>query len=75
MSRTHESKPDSDTNADHHHGGAPQFLPHWIRDRWSALTVTVAGVALITRDYEDNLFGHYERDVYWSYDTERLAPA
>ena len=57
MSRTHESKPDSDTNADHDHGGAPQFLPHWIRDRWSALTVTVAGVALMIGFFGEKFFG------------------
>jgi Cd2+/Zn2+-exporting ATPase len=32
---------------DHDHGGAPAFLPHWIQDHWSVLTVTVAGVALV----------------------------
>jgi len=31
---------------DHDHGFAPSFLPHWIQERWSVLTVAVAGVAL-----------------------------
>ena len=32
---------------DHDHGGAPAFLPHWMQERWTMLTVAVAGVALI----------------------------
>ncbi len=31
---------------DHDHGFAPSFLPHWVQERWTVLTVAVAGVAL-----------------------------
>ena len=30
----------------HDHGGAPRFLPHWIHERWTFLTVAAAGVFL-----------------------------
>ncbi len=39
-------RPESTLYHDHDHGAAPHFLPHWIQDHWSVLTVTVAGVAL-----------------------------
>jgi Cd2+/Zn2+-exporting ATPase len=50
-------KAESNPNADHDHGGAPHFLPHWMQDRWSVLTVTVAGVALIVGFFGEKFFG------------------
>jgi Cd2+/Zn2+-exporting ATPase len=41
-----EGETEPGPGADHGHGGAPHFLPHWMQDHWSVLTVTVAGVAL-----------------------------
>lgn len=31
---------------DRDHGFAPKFLPHWVQERWTLLTVAVAGLAL-----------------------------
>jgi Cd2+/Zn2+-exporting ATPase len=50
-------KTESNPDADHDHGGAPRFLPHWIQDRWPVLTVTVAGVALIVGYFGEKFFG------------------
>lgn len=57
MNQAATTKSDPDANADHDHGGAPHFLPHWIRDRWSALTVTVAGMALMVGFFGEKFFG------------------
>jgi len=37
----------TDTKPDHDHGFAPQYLPHWVQERWTVLTVAVAGLALM----------------------------
>lgn len=44
-------------HADHDYGFAPEFLPHWIRERWSVLTVGVAGIALIIGFFGERFFG------------------
>lgn len=31
---------------EHDHGGAPAFLPHWLQERWTLLTVAAAGIFL-----------------------------
>jgi Cd2+/Zn2+-exporting ATPase len=41
----------------HDHGAAPQFLPHWIQERWSVLTVAVAGLALAVGFFGEKFFG------------------
>lgn len=42
---------------DHDHGGAPAFLPHWMQEHWTVLTVAVAGVALVIGFVGEKLFG------------------
>lgn len=41
----------------HDHGFAPPFLPHWMQERWAALTVAVAGVALMIGFFGERFFG------------------
>jgi Cd2+/Zn2+-exporting ATPase len=41
---------------DHDHGFAPRFLPHWMQERWAALTVTVAGLALMIGFFGEKFF-------------------
>ncbi len=45
------------TEPDHDHGFAPQFLPHWMQERWAALTVTVAGLALMIGFFGEKFLG------------------
>ncbi len=33
--------------ADHDHGSAPGFLPHWVQERWELLLVALAGLFLL----------------------------
>jgi Cd2+/Zn2+-exporting ATPase len=52
------SKPEPRASEDDHdHGGAPHFLPHWMQDHWSVVTVTVAGVALAVGFFGEKFFG------------------
>jgi Cd2+/Zn2+-exporting ATPase len=55
--RTPAPSVSDDAHADHDHGFAPEFLPHWIRERWSVLTVGVAGIALIIGFFGERFFG------------------
>ena len=41
----------------HDHGFAPPFLPHWMQERWVALTVAVAGVALTIGFFGEKFLG------------------
>ena len=41
----------------HDHGGAPDFLPHWIHERWTFLTVAAAGVFLSIGFFGEKFFG------------------
>ncbi len=41
----------------HDHGGAPKFLPHWMQDRWTFLTVVAAGVFLSIGFFGEKFFG------------------
>lgn len=41
----------------HDHGGAPEFLPHWIQERWTFLTVGAAGVFLSLGFFGEKFFG------------------
>ncbi len=45
------------TKPDHKHGTAPRFLPHWVRDRWVALTLAVAGSSLIVGFFGETFLG------------------
>lgn len=45
------------TEPDHDHGFAPQFLPHWMQERWAVLTVTVAGLALMIGFFGEKFLG------------------
>jgi Cd2+/Zn2+-exporting ATPase len=47
----------TDTEPDHDHGFAPQFLPHWMQERWAVLTVTVAGLALMIGFFGEKFLG------------------
>ena len=51
------TKPEHGPDADHDPGGAPHVLPNWMRDHWSVLTVTVAGVALGVGFVVEKFFG------------------
>jgi len=42
---------------DHDHAEAPRFLPHWVQERWTVLTVAVAGAALIIGFFGEKFFG------------------
>ncbi len=55
MNPEREAEPGS--KADHDHGGAPHFLPHWMQHHWSVLTVTVAGVALAVGFFGERFLG------------------
>lgn len=35
-----------DSHDHHDHGGAPEWLPHWIRHHWTAVTIGGAGLSL-----------------------------
>ncbi len=52
-----EPKVETNPDPDHGHGGAPHFLPHWMQDHWSGLTVTVAGVALAVGFFGERFLG------------------
>jgi len=41
----------------HNHGGAPAFLPHWVQERWTVLTVAVAGMALVVGFFGEKFLG------------------
>lgn len=49
--------PEFTSDNDHNHNAAPHFLPHWIKNRWSILTVTVAGAALCVGFFGESFFG------------------
>jgi len=42
---------------DHDHGFATSFLPHWMQEHWTVLTVTVAGVALAVGFFGEKFLG------------------
>ena len=42
---------------EHEHGGAPEFLPHWMQERWTFLTVAAAGVFLSVGFFGEKFFG------------------
>ena len=42
---------------DHEHDGAPQWMPHWVQERWTMVTVVVAGAALIIGFFGEKFFG------------------
>ena len=47
----------SEKPAEHDHGGAPAFLPHWMQEHWTVLTVVVAGAALVAGFAGEKLLG------------------
>ncbi len=47
----------STVDHDHDHGGAPHFLPHWMQERWTVLTVAVAGLALVVGFFGEKFLG------------------
>jgi Cd2+/Zn2+-exporting ATPase len=47
----------SEHDHEHDHGGAPHFLPHWMQERWTVLTVTVAGLALAIGFFGEKFLG------------------
>ena len=44
-------------HADHDHGGAPAFLPHWMQDRWTLILVALAGAFLLIGWAGETFFG------------------
>jgi len=51
------SQHEPDTEHAHDHGGAPEFLPHWMQERWTLLTVAAAGVFLSIGFFGEKFFG------------------
>lgn len=43
--------------AEHDHGGAPAFLPHWMQERWRILLVSLAGVFFLAGWLGETFFG------------------
>ena len=41
----------------HDHGSAPGFLPHWMQERWTLLTVAAAGVFLAAGFFGEKVLG------------------
>ena len=50
----HEKRED---HADHDHGSAPAFLPHWMQERWTLILVGLAGAFLIIGWAGERWFG------------------
>lgn len=51
------STPSTEHDHDSHsHGTAPRFLPHWIQERWTVLTVALAGAALVVGFFGERFF-------------------
>lgn len=42
-----EHKAEHEDERGHDHGSAPLFLPHWMQERWRAITVALAGLFLL----------------------------
>lgn len=47
----------ADEHKGHDHGTAPSWLPHWIQERWTLLTVAAAGVFLVIGFFGERFFG------------------
>jgi len=43
--------------AEHDHGSAPAFLPHWVQERWGVLLVALAGLFLLVGWAGEAFFG------------------
>lgn len=57
---THTAEASSNADNDHDvhdHGTAPAFLPHWMQERWTLLTVAAAGVFLALGFFGEKYFG------------------
>lgn len=56
--------PESDETEDERdHGNAPDFLPHWVQERWPMLLVVVAGLFLAAGWLGETVFGLTETVV------------
>ena len=52
-----ETAPTSEPDHDHDHGSAPHWLPHWVQERWTLLTVGAAGVFLAAGFFGEKFLG------------------
>jgi len=57
MKQTPSPSPASHGTEEPDHGFAPQFLPPAVRERWTLITVTVAGLALIIGFFGEKFLG------------------
>lgn len=59
MKTPHETTGDQpEAGNDHHdHGSAPAFLPHWLQERWTLLTVGAAGLFLAAGFFGEQFLG------------------
>ena len=48
---------ESEHEHEHDHGSAPEFLPHWVQERWTLLTVAAAGVFLALGFFGEKFLG------------------
>jgi Cd2+/Zn2+-exporting ATPase len=48
---------DEPADHDHDHDEAPHWMPHWVQERWTVLTVAVAGAALMIGFFGEKFFG------------------
>ena len=48
---------EADEHADHGHGSAPVFLPHWMQERWELILVALAGVFFFSGWLGETFFG------------------
>ena len=46
-----------DDHAGHGHGAVPQFLPHWMQERWTLILVGLAGIFLLLGFLGERFFG------------------
>ena len=52
-----DKNPASESEHEHDHGSAPEFLPHWVQERWTLLTVAAAGVFLALGFFGEKFLG------------------
>ena len=54
----HDVEPEAtEDHSGHGHGSAPTFLPHWLQQQWTLLTVALAGVFFLTGWLGETFFG------------------
>ncbi|CAA0116837.1 Cadmium-transporting ATPase [BD1-7 clade bacterium] len=62
---SHTQHPSSHDHS-HGHGHTPEFLPEWIKQRWSMVLVALAGVSLLFGAV-GSFWGWYGPDIVWGF--------